>query len=366
MCLSRWMLHALFGIGLLTLLAGPAGAQSVQSVPPSVAPLAERWAWAQQRARSAPAQTYWTGYRIDRRVTGNQTIVIGGTGVSADDSGDGPTLRSLLPVEHREPARAMALLIRWTAGETGSRTGAAVEGARVEGVRVQPIDQDFDPGDAPLFWLGDADDPQSIDWLIDRYDGAGSTDAREDLMAAIGAHRAPEHALPFLRRVLTGDAAKDLRTGAAFWIGQQNTPEVLLLLRRTAESDDDAEVRERAVFGIRQVEGPEATDVLAGLARTAESQNIREKAVFWLGQRASDRAAEVLGDVARSTGDTDIQEQAVFAISRLPADQSVPRLIEIARMHPTLQIRKKAIFWLGQSDDDRAVDALLEIARGGG
>ena len=256
----------------------------------------------------------------------------------------------------------------WRDGKSDRRNGegARVEGARVEGVRVQPIDQDFDPGDAPLFWLGDADDPQSIDWLIDRYDGAGSTDAREDLMAAIGAHRAPEHALPFLRRVLTGDAAKDLRTGAAFWIGQQNTPEVLPLLRRTAESDDDAEVRERAVFGIRQVEGPEATDVLAGLARTAESQNIREKAVFWLGQRASDRAAEVLGDVARSTGDTDIQEQAVFAISRLPADQSVPRLIEIARMHPTLQIRKKAIFWLGQSDDDRAVDALLEIARGGG
>jgi len=321
-------------------------------------PLLERWTWAQQDAQAMSATTYWTGYRIERRVRGDQTIVIGGRGVSADDAGEGPTLRSLLPAESREPSRAMGLLIRWTSAETGGN------GADVESVRVQPIDQEFSPEDAPLFWLGDVGDPESIDWLTDRYDEAGSIDARETLMAAIGAHRSPEDAMPFLRGVLTGDAPENLRASAAFWIGQQNTPDVLPLLRRTASTDGAAEVRERAVFGIHQVEGPEATDVLADLARTAASQDIREKAVFWLGQRASDRAAAALDDVVRAGEDTDLQEKAVFAISQRPADQSVPRLIKIARTHPSLDVRKKAIFWLGQSGDDRAVDALTEMAGG--
>lgn len=359
----------------------PAQAQSVQVVPEPDAPLTERWTWAQEQAAG---ESFWTGYLIPRRATGDGAVVASGNSVPQRATGDGVvvasgnttvrvggdrkeradagglTLRTLLSrtagaaeAKTADSTTARALLLRWSADQ------------KLQAVRAQPLTRPARLDGTPLYWLGRTDPASSVDWLAARYRAATTDDEREHLLAAVGAHRAPEQTLPVLRRVLNGDAPSEVRAAAAFWIGQQDTSEGLALLGQTARQDPSSEVRERAVFGINQVEGTASTDTLAGLARSASRMDIREKALFWLGQRASDRAAKALSTAAQESESTALQEKAVFAISRLPADQAVPRLIEIARTHPRLEVREKAIFWLGQSGDERAVEALTDLARGG-
>jgi len=99
MSLSRRFFAGLIGLGFVMLMAGPAGAQPVQVAPTPGASLVERWAWAKQEAKAMSAATYWTGYRIERRVRGDQTIVIGGIARTY-----GPTYRRPLPLDTFTPS----------------------------------------------------------------------------------------------------------------------------------------------------------------------------------------------------------------------------------------------------------------------
>jgi HEAT repeat protein len=238
--------------------------------------------------------------------------------------------------------------------------------SKAELVRVgmSNLDLYFDLRGLPLFWLGEAADEESLDWLNKAYRRTKSEDVKEHFLAAVGIHQNPGLVTPILDSVLKSQETDDLRKHATFWLGQQNDRKAYEILMQTAKKDRSDEVQEGAVFAISQIDLEESVEGLIGLAKSADDEEVRKKAVFWLGQKASNKATEALKSMAYESGDTKIQEQAVFALSQLPSKEGVEALIKVAKTHPNAEVRKKAIFWLGETGDPRALEVLIEIIKG--
>jgi HEAT repeat protein len=230
-------------------------------------------------------------------------------------------------------------------------------------VKLNNLNHSIEINNIPIFWLDIIRIEESITFLEKCFNSKyiGSDKVKDTLVTAVGIHGPNPKAFNFLKNVLTGNYAAKVRKSAAFWISQQQSPEVAKVLERTVYNDRSSAVRENAVFGLYLVKCKEADDALVKLARKGKDKHVRKKAIFWLGQKAVKRTVEILEDMVNDDTDTDIQKAVVFAISQHP--DGVSRLIKIAKTHRSLNVRKQAIFWLSQSDDPQALDTILDIIK---
>jgi len=220
--------------------------------------------------------------------------------------------------------------------------------------RLLDVDQIYHFDGVPVFWLGDVDAGESMDFLTGRFARADE-DMKEDLVFCISAHadaRVPE----WLNRTALGSSSPDVREQAIFWRGNIDDKRCLADLMEIYRSVRDNELREKVIFSLHICKDPNAVAEIIRIAKTETDEDLRKQAIFWLGQKASDAAVETLTDVVNvSLENTEIKKSAVFALSQLPEDRSVPLLMDIARTHKNSEIRKNAIFWLGESGDPRAI-----------
>ncbi|MBN1350800.1 HEAT repeat domain-containing protein [candidate division KSB1 bacterium] len=338
------------------------------------ATLSARWLWAVTVARQKNnSENFWIGYTFTRLMNEKSTI-----GSSYSDDGM-PTLRQMID-SGRTPDSARKSTVSSQTYCSGSDEQSPVKIIKdiailfrcslSEGKQIQMSDialsdmcLQFDPENAPMIWLGCAEDAPSIELLRGFYGDYRDIGLKEELITAIALHQEKRLVGELLKNVLNSRDEDELREKAAFWLGQQEHDEALKILRETAQNDRSGEVREQAVFGIYCMKSKSAIDALIDLARRARDIDVRRKAIFWLGQKASKHADEILEEIAVNDEETELQKQAVFALSQLPSGKGVPGLIRVAKTHPNVKIRKKAIFWLGQCDDDRALDALIEFVK---
>ena len=367
-------------VTLLVVVIGlPVMAQPILVHPDGSATLDQRWSWGMTQSRTQKGDSpYWIGYSIRRlmgpydnmgtwsseweglpsledRIAGKRSV----TPRQSEEEEIREAARRVLKKEDREHEkdapkvwRKVAILVRFQRGAS-----------ELECIAMQTMSSYYDLKGYPLFWLGASENGPSLDLLTRLYDRLKVSANKNEALGAIAVHQEPGRVIPCLERILTGKEEDNIRKQAAFWMGEQDTPEALRILNRTARGDRSVEVRKQAVFGISQVHLPEATDALIDLARNADTREVKKQALFWLAQRASRNVAETIKGFVYDDSDTEIKKQAVFALTQLRDGEGVPMLIEIAKTHPQPEVRKQAIFWLGQSNDPRAVETLIDIAR---
>ncbi len=242
---------------------------------------------------------------------------------------------------------------------SGDRAGAP----NVVGVRMCTMELSVDLKKSPVFWLGTADDDQSVHLLQDVYKNISEHGVKKRVVEAVGIHQRSEEAYPFLRGVLNSREPDDVRAQAAFWVSQQHNPGALSLLMDIAQHDPSPKVREQAVFAVSQTGGDASIDALITLVRKSDNTKVRAKAAFWLGQKASQKAVSTLEEVIAGDDGTEVQRQALYGLAQSKSREGIERIIRIAETHPNPGIRRQAIQILGQSDDPKALDALIDIAR---
>lgn len=362
-------------------------AQSVKvtHAPHSLASLDARWVWAIKTSNELKGKTdFYVGYSIQRLMGEHSHI-----GSWSDEHSskktlyeivygkEPPTSKSSLwkksvselarmvledTKKHKKPEKKIlkevAVLFRFNSQKKSM--------ADIQDIKVSNLDMWVEFDNCPLFWLGKADNKESINLLEQIYNKTiktASTRVKERIVMAVGIHD-DSTALPaigFLEKVLRSKEPDKVREQAAFWLGQQQHVKAVNILSDTAVNDSSRNVRKKAVFGLYLINLDEADDALIQLAKHGKEREVRKKAIFWLGQKAVKRTAEVLTDVVNDDKDVEIQKAAVFALSQLSHKEGVPQLIKIAKTHKSLTIRKKAIFWLSQSEDPRALDTIIEI-----
>ncbi|MBL7082021.1 MAG: HEAT repeat domain-containing protein [Candidatus Aminicenantes bacterium] len=231
--------------------------------------------------------------------------------------------------------------------------------AKILDARIIDLDQTFEFQEVPIYWLGEADNNESLRFLEEKFNSGGS-DLQKTLVFVFSSHDSPK-VCDFLRQVALGDYRKEVRKNAIFWLGGHKNTKSLKYLKEIYNKEENTELKKQVVFAIQLSDQKEAVVELIKIAKTDLSQKVRKNAIFWLGQKASKESLRALKEVVEESEDVDIKKSAVFAISQLPEDKSVPMLIDIAKSNKNPSVRKNAIFWLGQVGGEKALKFFEEI-----
>jgi HEAT repeat protein len=227
-------------------------------------------------------------------------------------------------------------------------------------VHIFDLDQNFHFENEPLFWLGEKDSQESVNFLKDIFEGSGK-DLGKDLVFVLYSH--DNGSIPeFLRDVSLGRYENEVRESAIFWLGNIKDKGSLNYLKEIYNKSGDYKIKKKVIFSIQLSDSEESVEELIKIAKNEDSREVRKSAIFWLGQKASEKSISALKDVVEgSKEDDEVKKSAVFALSQLPKDQAILALIEIANTNKSAAVRKNAIFWLGQTGDERALQFFEDI-----
>jgi len=238
----------------------------------------------------------------------------------------------------------------------------AAKNGEIMDITLLDPEQAYDFADAPVFWLGRAENEESIPLLEKNFEaGKNNAPLQKSLIFAASCHQGPE-AYAFLKKAATGPYDKKVRESAIFWLGDYRDSKSLADLKEIYRREQDEGLKKQVIFALQLSKQKEAVEELIRIAKQDSSQEARKQAIFWLGQKASAESIEALKDIVEEPNEeTKLKDQAVFAISQLPKDKAVPLLIDIAKTNKNSSVRKKAIFWLGQSGDPSALKFFEDI-----
>jgi hypothetical protein len=227
-------------------------------------------------------------------------------------------------------------------------------------VELIDLDNSYEFTDMPIYWLGDAKDEESYDYLAQEFESK-DLKLQKNILFIISCHASPK-VYDFLHRVALGNYDLKVRDNAIFWLGNYKDERSLKDLLEIYRKVEESKLKKQIIFALQMSNRPEAVKELIRIAKNEGDRNLRKDAIFWLGQKASEESVKALKDVVNdSDEDTKVKESAVFAISQLPTEKSVPLLIDIAKNNKNPKVKKQAIFWLGQKDDEAALKFFEEI-----
>jgi hypothetical protein len=183
-----------------------------------------------------------------------------------------------------EPALTVMVLIR-------------VQGSEIRRVRAVSGDCQVDAGGLPLYWFGDVNAAQSVEFLRTVVGDTAIRDGSEGALSAIALHRDNAAAAAILD--LAKNGSPKLRQRALFWIARRAETQAAGIITLAIDNDPDVEVKKQAVFALSQLPRDEGVPLLITLARSHTNQAVRKQAMFWLGQSKDPRALSFFEEILR-------------------------------------------------------------------
>ena len=293
---------------ILIAAAHLSGAQIARHPAPT-GPLDARLVWARGEAgRSGPGKGYWAGYSI-RRSMGEHSQFSSNLDFG---SGGGATLEELI-YGHRTPAEKWASTSGPAAPAAPDRGERQVvkeiavllkydspAAQRPRAIAVSNLTFPASLGGLPLYWLGPAEDGESIRVLEGFYGPADPEDFRASVVHAVALHRRPDLVVPFLERILGGSEAERIRADAAEFLGEQGDARALEILNRTVSAEKSLEVRKSAIEGLVEFPGRGGLPVIIQAAKSHPDREVRLAAIRALGEFRDPVARRALVEIIRN------------------------------------------------------------------
>jgi HEAT repeat protein len=315
--------------------------------PPGPESLAARWAWAMRDAQARSRRSYWIGYSFTSPLRQRQHHLSDSEGISIDRvNWKGPTLGEALGVDN-----GIAVLVRYGGGGNASLNRVTH--------RSMNAPMDFDG--AVVYWLGGAEDRESVAWLDGLQQQMRMTSLRSELVEALSMHRTSSIVLPVLERLLGSEPDRAIRAEAAEGLEHHPVPEALRLAHATATRDSDGSVRAEAAEAIGEMPIDGAADALVDLANTAEDPAVRHEAAEALGSQPPDAAMRGIEQVVFQSPHGDARREAVEALGDLDGAVALSLLRRIIWEHPNTSMRVEAVETLGDLEDIDVVGELRDI-----
>jgi len=245
----------------------------------------------------------------------------------------------------------------------------------------------------PVYWLGRADDNESLSLLKTVLAWNRNSSVSERLVDAIGLHKSTEVEV-ILKEIFATSASLEVRKKALFWLGSFEGGKDLLL-QVAQNGQESVELRKQAVAGVGRGDSSQAMSSLESLYdskksselklriieeasrnanpdvavtflfKVAESEpdyNVRQVAFSYLARMAGDRSLLASGATGNgSDQETQLQLQAISAILQRPQTEAVTFLIETAKTNPKPLVRERAIRSLASIQDPRVLKFFREI-----
>jgi HEAT repeat protein len=353
--------------------AAPALAQpdTIIRHPDPSAPLSERWRWAHDQADRAGFERYSVAYGVEpaagldghaiyvARANDGRSFNWGGLSgnfVVITDRIDHMRMRSGAPILHQLLGGApddVALLYGFDRGRS------------LAGMQIASLTMAIDLAQQPLFWLGPANDDESVFLVQQLYGDATNTRAKDYLTIALGIHEDGAMVVPLLAQRLQSNEHDDVRETAVEWLAYHPRADALSAITRAARSDRSPDIRAEAAEALGDMDFSAATDSLIVLASELRDTDARSEAVEGLGQKQNDpRAVAALARIARNDPQGDIQREAVESLGETRSPDAQRELRAILREHPNAGVRDEALETIAESSPPGEAAAFLEeVAR---
>jgi hypothetical protein len=206
-------------VGLAALLALPvASASAASGLPPEEAPptvaiavpdsLAARWTRALASLDPRGDGVTWIGWSVVHPGVG---VVMSNTGAPDLRQSPGGSIAERVGLPRAGARDRVGFLFGLRSGATGPDGIVAT--------RIRTLDAPVDLGDAPVVWLGEAGDAESVALLESVFSHVRPSDVVSEFGPMVAVHRDPDVSLPALRRILNGAWPEPVRAEAVAWIG---------------------------------------------------------------------------------------------------------------------------------------------------
>jgi HEAT repeat protein len=322
--------------------------------------LEERWRQALADAARQRLTDFWIVYTF--ATAHGDSVVLNDTSddLFVSSSGgvftQGPPLNALLnqPAIPLEGGR-VAVLLHYR----GARADAIDRGG------YRSLQLGFDPGRAPMFWLGDAPESESFARVQNLFDQVRTEKIQVLLIELASLHSNTDLVLPFLTRFVDLSWPSQIREEAAEGFGHHHDPRSVEILVRVARTDPVSTVREEAAETIGEVQTPESIPALTALVNESSDPAVRGEAAEAFGEQPAARAIAANEAVIATSGFDEVLSEAVEALGDLDDPAAMAALERIAREHVREDVQAEAIETISEVTEASIHPLILELAVSG-
>jgi HEAT repeat protein len=167
----------------------------------------------------------------------------------------------------------------------------------IQRVRTLSGDCQVDAGGLQVYWLGDVNAAQSVDFLKTLVTKVDVRDQSESALSALARHRDAAASAAILDFAKNGTPR--LRQRALLWIARRAESQATGIISQAIDNDRDVEVKKQAVSALAQLPRNEGVPLLIKLARSHTNPAVRKQAMQRLGQLNDPRALSFFEEVLR-------------------------------------------------------------------
>ena len=183
-----------------------------------------------------------------------------------------------------EPAPNLMVLVRIQTNE-------------IRRVRSLSGDCQVDAGGLQVYWLGDVNPAQSVEFLKAIATNVTVRDQSESALSTMALHRDAAASAAVLD--LAKNGTPRLRQRALVWIARRAESQAAGIIAQAIDNDPDNEVKRQAVSALAQLPRDEGTPLLIKLARSHTNPVVRKQAMQLLGRSQDPRALSFFEDVLK-------------------------------------------------------------------
>jgi len=163
-------------------------------------------------------------------------------------------------------------------------------------IRTLSADCQVDAGGLQVYWLGDVNAAQSVEFLKTLVANE-LRDHSDSALSAIALHLDAAASAAILD--LAKNGAPRLRQRALVWIARRAESQAAGIITQAIDNDPDVEVKKQAVSALGQLPRDEGVPLLIKLARSHTNPVVRKQAMQRLGQLNDPRALSFFEEMLR-------------------------------------------------------------------
>jgi HEAT repeat protein len=234
--------------------------------------------------------------------------------------------------------------------------------AQVTRMEVYNLERKHEYAGYPVFWMGRANNEESINYLKGIADASPMNMLSERAVLAISLHDDARVA-PMLKNFIRTSQNPRIRGSSIYWLGQVGGEQAFLsdIVRNDTE---DKKLRRQAAHAIGQSRERGMINTLQGLYDTVKDVEVRRSIISAAGNSPEEDAAiAFLLKVARNEPDRDSRRSAVRQLGHFEREIAVHELIKIYGTETDIEVKRSALSALSETKSPKGQARLLEVAR---
>ncbi|HKY27335.1 MAG TPA: HEAT repeat domain-containing protein [Pyrinomonadaceae bacterium] len=214
----------------------------------------------------------------------------------------------------------------------------------------------------PVYWLGRANNEESLNFLRGLADSAPLTMLSERAVLGISLHD-DQRVASLLKNFIRTSQNQRVRSASVYWLGQIGGEQAFLadLVRNESE---DMKVRRQAAHAIGESRDRGAISMLQTLFDSVKEPDVRRAIINAAGDNHDKEAAlAFLLKVARSDPDKQVRRSAVRQLGEFKLPNIVDELNKIYANESEPEVKRAVLHALAETKSPGAQARLLELAR---